>query len=213
MQKRSQKRQGSLSSHSLKIVAVTGGVSSGKTTVCRILNQLGAKVISADELVHKLLTPQNPVGQQVIALLGREIVEEEQLDRSKIAKKVFGNPPLLMALEKILHPAVRAKLAEEIQKEKSCGEVPLLVVEIPLLFEGGFASGYDAIVTVVADEEVSQARYTASTGYPPEEYKQRMARQMDPFEKALKADYVITNNGSLQELYEATAKLYNQLTT
>lgn len=197
----------------LRVVAVTGGVSSGKTTVCRILNQLGAKVISADELVHKLLTPQNPVGQQVIALLGREIVVEEQVDRSKIAKKVFGNPPLLMALEKILHPAVKAVIAEEIQKEKSLGEVPLLVVEIPLLFEGGFASGYDAIITVVADEEVSQARYTASTGNPPEDYKQRMARQMDPFEKALKADYVITNNGSFQELYEATAKLYNQLIT
>lgn len=197
----------------LTVVAVTGGVSSGKTSVCHIFKQLGAKVISADELVHKLLTPQNPVGQQVIALLGKDIATGQELDRSKIAKKVFGNPLLLAALENILHPAVRAGIAEEIQKEQSLGETPLLVVEIPLLFEGGYASQYDATIAVVADDEVCQARFTKATGNTPEDYKQRMARQMDPKEKALRADYVIANKGSLEDLFEQTSILYNKLIT
>ena len=197
----------------LRVVAVTGGVSSGKTSVCRIFKQLGAKVISADEIVHKLLTPQNPVGQQVIALLGKEIVKGEQLNRSKIAAKVFGNPLLLTALENILHPAVRARIAEEIQKEQSLGVTPLLVVEIPLLYEGGFTSDYDVTIAVVADDKECQTRFTKATGNSPEDYKQRMARQMDPKEKALRADCVIENNGTLEDLFEQTASLYNKLIT
>lgn len=195
----------------LRVVAVTGGVSSGKSSVCRIFEQLGAKVISADNIVHELLTPKNPIGQQVITLLGQEIVEDGQLNRSEIGKQVFGDPQKLAALEKILHPAVRERIAEEIQKEKNTGSVPLLVVEIPLLFEGGFASLYDATIAVVADEKECQARFVKATSSTPDDYKKRMARQMDPHEKALKADYVIDNNGTLRDLHDATASLFKKL--
>ena len=197
----------------LKVVAVTGGVSSGKTSVCHIFKQLGAKVISADKIVHKLLTPQNSIGLQVIALLGQEIVKGEHIDRSKIASKVFGNPQLLTQLEQILHPAVREKIAREIQNEKSHGKVKLLVVEIPLLFEGGFNTNYDAVITVTADDEKCESRFVKASKYTSEEYKKRMARQMDPKEKAERADYVIENNGTLEDLFQATTKVYNKLIT
>lgn len=196
----------------LKVVAVTGGVSSGKTSVCHIFKQLGAKVISADEIVHKLLTPQNSTGQQVIALLGEDIVQGGQIDRSKIANKVFKNPQLLTELEQLLHPVVREKVAEVIQKEKSQGNSSLLVVEIPLLFEGKFNTNYDAIIAVIADEEKCEYRFEKGEKNPPGEYKRRMSRQMDPREKANKADYIIENNGSLEDLFLATKAVYNKLT-
>jgi dephospho-CoA kinase len=88
-------------------IAVTGTLSSGKSTVCQLLKEFGAYVVSADEIVHRLLRVETEIGQKVIDLLGEEILSEGQIDRAKIAKKVFRNPQLLQALEQIIHPQVR----------------------------------------------------------------------------------------------------------
>src|SRR5262245_55950333 len=100
----------------LKKVAVTGGLSCGKSSVCRIFKELGAYVVSADDIVHQLLTPQTKPGQQVIELMGSDIVVDQHIDRSKIAKKVFGNLKLLKSLEQILHPAVRHEIDKKYQQ-------------------------------------------------------------------------------------------------
>src|SRR5580700_5876146 len=89
-----------------KKIAVTGGLAAGKTTVCQIFKELGAYVVSADEIVHQLLSPGTTVGQQVIKLLGSDIISGQELDRKKIAAKVFFQRDLLHLLEEIIHPAV-----------------------------------------------------------------------------------------------------------
>ncbi len=87
----------------LEKVAITGGLSCGKSSVCRYFKELGAYVISADEIVHQLLIPTNELGQEVIALLGKDIAVNGTIDRSMIAKKVFENKTLLLSLEKLIH--------------------------------------------------------------------------------------------------------------
>jgi dephospho-CoA kinase len=196
----------------LKKVAVTGGLSCGKTTVCRFLSKLGAKVVYSDEIVHGLLVTENPVGQKVIELLGTCILTEDKIDRSKIASKVFAHPKLLRSLEQIVHPYVYNAINEEYEKASHDEKIPLFVAEIPLLYETGGESAFDSTIVVVSDVEKSWSRFLNSTGYEREEFDRRMANQMSPELKARKAEYVIHNDGSVEKLYEEVKTIYNKLT-
>lgn len=187
---------------------MTGGLSSGKTSVCQIFKQLGANVISADEIVHQLLTPDTLVGQKVIDLFGPDVVIDNQIDRSQIAKRVFCDLELLAKLEQIIHPAVREMTEREIKHLQNEPATSLIVVEIPLLFEGGMTRQYDAILVVSASEELCQKRFAQGK----KAFTQRMARQLPQAEKVKRADYVIENNGSLEDLKQTVTKIYKELT-
>jgi dephospho-CoA kinase len=195
----------------LRKVAVTGGLSCGKSSVCRFFKKFGAYVVSADEIVHQLLSPDTNPGQNVIRLIGSDILINNQISRSKIAEKVFNNPSLLNSLEKILHPAVQEEVAKLYEKAKEQGNYNLFVAEIPLLFESGKEHFYNAVITVVADKQTSRNRFQNATGYDETEFEKRSMRQLPNHEKAAKADYVITNNGSLEDLETETKKLMNIL--
>jgi dephospho-CoA kinase len=189
-------------------IAVTGGLACGKSSVCRFFKELGAYVISADEIVHQLLSPKTTLGQKVIKLIGSDIVINNQIDRSQIAKKVFNHPQLLKALEELIHPAVRIEMEDQYQKVKESHLVSLFVAEIPLLYETGGERFFDFTVVVVADESECQKRFEQSTGYGKDEYKKRMERQMSVTEKARRADYVIVNDGSLEEMQKNVFNIY-----
>lgn len=195
----------------LKKIAVTGGLACGKSTVCQFFKELGAHVVSADEIVHQLLSPNTTLGKEIIDLIGSDIVVNCQIDRSKIAKKVFNQPKLLTALENLLYPAVLEEIERIYQQVQHESKSQLFVVEVPLLFEAGFNDSFDAVVAVIADSYLCEERFKDSTGYSQEEYKKRSARQLNITEKARRADYVIVNNGTLAELRKAVKKLYNQL--
>lgn len=194
----------------LKKVAITGGLSSGKTTVCRILKRLGAYTVSADEVVHQLLSPLTQIGHQVLDLLGQEILKDGRFDRAKMAEIVFAQPEKLKALEQILHPAVLEAidaLFHQIKPE----DYKLFVAEVPLLFETESQKYFDAVVAVVASPDVSKTRFRDKTSYSFDEFERRMARQLTPELKASKADFTIANNGTLADLESATEKLYKSL--
>lgn len=195
----------------LRKIAVTGGLSSGKSTVCRFFKDLGAYIVNADEIVHQLLSPETSPGKQVITLLGQEIVVGRQIDREKIAQKVFSNPQLLKSLEKILHPAVRDEIEKHYQSACHENAYTLFIAEIPLLFEAGQEKFYDRTIAVLTDPEVSLQRFIAATGLDAKAYEKRMANQLPPHVKAQKADYIIINNGKLDEMQEAVQMIYNQL--
>jgi dephospho-CoA kinase len=196
-------------------VAVTGGLSCGKSTVCRFFEDLGAYTVSADEIVHQLLKPTNPIGKQVIALFGTDIVVDgphgdRQIARSKIAYKAFQRPELLRSLENLLHPAVH----EEIENHYRCAALQgysLFVAEIPLLFEIHEESYYDATIAVVADPERCVERFCRHTGHAAEEYYRRMARQLDPQVKSEKASYIIVNDQGLENTRAQVANIYAQM--
>src|SRR3989344_834415 len=96
----------------LKKIAITGGVASGKTSVCRFLQELGAFVVNADVIVHELLVPGTDLGQQIIRQFGPEVLQNGEISRRVIAEKVFEDPQQLLKLEKLLHPAVLHKIQE-----------------------------------------------------------------------------------------------------
>ena len=182
----------------LKKIAVTGGLASGKSTVCALLKKRGAYVVSADEIVHQLLSPHTPLGQQVIKLLGSDIVNDHQLDRKKIARIVFSNPQKLEALEKLLHPQVLNEIETAYQKIKQRSDYRCFVAEVPLLYEIGAEKRFDLVIGVVADPALCRARMKTHNDYSVEDYDKRMQRQQT--NKADRADVVILNNGSIENL-------------
>lgn len=192
-----------------KKIAVTGSLSSGKSTVCQFFEELGAYVLSADKIVHRFLTPETLVGQQVIGLFGPDILSNNQIDRTKIAKKAFYDPALLQALEHLLHPLVHHEIKNEYLRHSS--KLPLFIVEIPLLFETGADVDYPIKISVIASPQLCQQRFEKAHGHSKQDYQQRMKRQLSLEEKASRASYVIVNDGSIEELKVAVTKLYEQL--
>ena len=192
----------------LKKIAVTGGLSAGKSTVCEIFRQLGAYVVSADEITHQLLSSGTATAQQIIDLLGSDIIQGNELDRKKFAAQVFSEPDLLAALEKIIHPAVFNEIERKYSQVSREKKHSLFVAEIPLLYEAGEEKNFDAIITVTASRELCRKRYAGSS----EEFDKRMARQISPEHKANKAHYIIQNNGSFEDLKNEAKIIYTQLT-
>lgn len=194
----------------LKKIAVTGGLACGKSTVCRFFKELGAYVVSADEVVHKLLSPETTLGKQVINLMGSDIVDNHQINRQKVANKVFQNNKLLKALEEILHPAVMFELHHQFQSALQDEKITLFVAEVPLLFEAEFESFFDVTVAVAAKQELCIKRFE-KVGYDKNAFESRAARQLSIAEKSSRADYVIENNGTETELQENVKGLFKEL--
>lgn len=195
----------------LKKVAVTGGLACGKSTVCQFFKELGAYVVSADEIVHQLLSSKTTLSKQIIELIGPDIVANGQIDRSQIAKKVFNQPKLLQKLENLLHPAVYNEIMEQYKRINNNHQFPLFVAEIPLLFESGGETFFDAVVTVIADPAICKARFQKNSGKSADEYEKRSSRQLNTMEKAKRADYTIFNDKGIEELKTAVKAIYNQL--
>jgi dephospho-CoA kinase len=196
----------------LRKVAITGGLSCGKSSVCRILKELGAYIVSADKIVHQLLSSDTNLGQEVVNLLGSDILVNQKLDRSRIAHLVFHDMELLQAYEKLVHPAVYREIDEDYQRQRKGSQPPpLFVAEIPLLFESGGKRDFDYTIAVVANLDICCKRFEEATGYDQTEFNNRMTRQFSLFDKAILADYVIMNNGTLSDLQQTTKELYLEL--
>lgn len=194
----------------LKKIAITGGIASGKSTVGRFFQKLGAYVVDSDEIVHKLLSPETVLGQQIIKLLGPEIVENGRFNRKIIAEKVFKDHTKLQALEQLIHPSVLNDIESVYQKIEKQNKYHLFVVEVPLLFEIGADKFFDYVIAVIADPEQCKQRLKENK-ISPDEYTSRMQRQISPEIKAKKAHTVLHNNGTLQELQEKVETLFKQL--
>lgn len=201
----------------LKKVAVTGGIACGKSTFCSFLMELGAYVVSADKIVHQLLSQDTNLCANIVNLLGPDVVVDNKINRDAIAKTVFNNPQLLRSLEGILHPAVFGQIDKEYIQACKAGNYPLFVAEIPLLFEvenkEHVAKNYfDSTIAVLSDEALCKKRYTSATGKTEEEYQKRSSEQLPQQEKAARAHYVVINNGNLEELFGKAKIIFDELT-
>ncbi len=194
----------------LRKIAVTGGLSAGKTTVCQLFKELGAYVVSADEIVHQLLSPGTPTAQQVVNLLGSAVLTEKKLDRKKIAGIVFSQREHLAALEAILYPAVFDEIERRYQHVIQEKKHVLFVVEIPLLYEAEAEGLFDTIISVVAERSLCQSRFEKK-GSTALEFDKRMLRQILPEDKAKRAHYTIENNGTFEQLKSNVKVLFSKL--
>ena len=192
-------------------VAVTGGLSSGKTTFCLELQKLGAYYVSADQILHQILVQDQEIVGALVDLLGDDILVNDVIDRAKMADIVFRSKKKLHEIEAILHPAIQAKIdaiyAQAVKEHKHS----LFVVEVPLLFEAYMAHAYDATIAILTEENLAAERYKLETNRLPDDYSRRMQHQLPPKEKAKNADFVIENNRSKQEFQEKAKALYQVL--
>jgi dephospho-CoA kinase len=187
-------------------VAVTGPFASGKSTFVRILGELGAETVSADEIVHDLLAKDKETITRVVGRFGRDVLEERGVDRGALGRKVFGDREALQDLEEIVHPLVRRETRRRIGDSGAF----LFVAEIPLLFEGGRSGAFDYTVTVTAPEERRRA-WAAERGVDQAALRAIEARQLPPEEKARRADVVVQNDGGLDKLREQAAQFRERI--
>lgn len=192
----------------LKKVAITGGLSTGKSTVGRLFKDLGAYLVDSDHIVHELLEKPS-IKEKVIDLLGPEIVENKNLNRKKISSLVFNDPQKLNQLEQILHPCVRGEIEKKYKQELKNKKWNLFVVEIPLLFESKMDQDFDATIAVIAEPGLCKKRF--SKHFSVEEFQLRSQRQWPLDKKAQKADYLINNNGDLSELKKSCQQIHSKL--
>jgi dephospho-CoA kinase len=183
-------------------IAVTGPFASGKSTFVRLLGDLGAETVSADEIVHDLLAGDRTTISRVVERFGDDVRGERGVDRRTLGRKVFGDPEALRDLEDILHPLVR----RETQRRIAVSEAGLFVAEVPLLFEGGSGADYDYTVAVVVPEERRRA-WAAERGVDEAALMAIETRQLLQEEKARRADIVVQNDGDVDKLRKQAEEL------
>lgn len=186
-------------------VGITGGIGSGKTTVCRIFEILGVPVYYADEAARRLMN-ENPLRNQIIANFGEAAYVGEELNRTWMATQVFNNPEKLALLNSLVHPVTIADADEWMKKQHS----PYTLKEAALLFESGSYQYLDYIIGVSAPVELRIARTTTRDQKSADEIRKRIDRQMDEDEKMNRCDFVLINDEK-QLLIPQVIALHQQL--
>jgi dephospho-CoA kinase len=202
-----------------RVVGLTGGIGTGKSTVSAMLAALGARIVDSDEIVHALQAPGMPMLAELAAEFGAGILRTDgSLDRAALGDVVFRDETARKRLNAIVHPAVGRESVVRLQRAIADG-VPLVVLDIPLLFETrahGTASkanlGLETIVVVYAPRELQIARQVARNGYGRDEAERRVDAQISIEEKRAQAHHVIDNSGSVADTERQVRALYALLT-
>jgi dephospho-CoA kinase len=191
-------------------VGLTGGIAAGKSEALNALERLGAATLSSDAVVHELLTT-GEIRDQLVERFGEAVAPNGEIDRSRIASVVFADGEQRKWLEGLLWPRVGQRIVEWREELEHRDPRPLAaVVEVPLLFESGMGEAFDATIAVIADEAIREER-AGQRGH--EGVASRTARQLSQEEKAQRADYVVRNEGTLDELGEKLSEVLARMGT
>ena len=187
-------------------IGITGGIGSGKSTVCSIFKCLGIPVFNADEEGRRILAEDGSVKQEVVQLLGESVLDNDQLNRKEIASIVFNDKVKLEKLNAIIHPRVRRAFANWTEKQKA----QFVIDEAAILFESGTYAILDAVIVVTAPEELRIQRVMARDGLSEATIRERMKNQWSEEEKIIRAAFVIQNDGQ-NLLIPQVIDVYNHL--
>lgn len=200
------------------VVGVIGGIGSGKSTVARQLESLGATLVEADEIGHEVLRLSN-VKRRARELWGDAIFGRDgQIDRKKLAEIVFASGPVgdghREALERLVHPLIRERLSQRIESLQRDSAVRLIVVDAAVMLEAGWADAVsiDALVFVDAPRAKRFERVRSHRNWDRRQLKNREAAQKPLTWKRKRADYVVDNSGSLEQTLEQVARIFTTLT-
>lgn len=188
-----------------RFVGLTGGIGAGKSEALAAFKRHGAATLSTDQVAHDLLDDEQ-VRRALVERWGEDVAPGGSVDRNRVGEIVFENREELIWLESVVHPRVGAHLLE--WRQNLGPEVEIAVVEVPLLFEAAMEDAFDATLAVVADDEIRDARLR-ERGQPG--LAGREARQLDQAEKERRADHVIRNDASLEELESEVNELISEL--
>lgn len=184
-----------------RVICLTGGIASGKSTAARFLQEQGAHVIDADQLGHRSYEPGGPAYAKVVEAFGSEILGADgRVDRKALGAKVFGRPAELAKLTGIVWPAIRALAAEEVSRVRAQRSAPLIVLEAAVLLEAGWQNIGDEVWVCVVEPEVAIARAMQRDGADRAAIERRLEAQASNAERMVRADVVIDNNGTPEQL-------------
>ncbi len=192
-----------------KVAVITGTIGSGKSTVCQILESLGAKIVYADQLAKEALN--NTAINQIVETFGSEVVVENKINREKLAELIFKNPEKKKQLENLIHPIVREKSNLLFKKYIKEGQ-KVIVYECPLFFESGLdPKDYKEVILVNTDEKEGINRASIRDNLSKDKIKLRSSAQMLNTEKVDLCTYILDNNKGNEELKIEVEKLFNKL--
>ena len=186
-------------------IGLTGGIGAGKSETLAAFERLGAATLSTDRVTHELLD-DDQVRAALIERWGPEVAPGDGVDRNRVGEIVFSDPDELAFLEGVLHPRVGVHVLD--WRQNLGADVEVAVVEVPLLFEAAMEGAFDATVAVVAGDEIREARLR-ERGQPGLEGRE--GRQLNQGEKERRADHVIRNEGSIEELESKVSELIDQI--
>ena len=190
-----------------KIIGLTGGIASGKSTVSNMLKTKGFTIVDADIAARKVVEPGELAYEQIIEAFGEGILQQDlTLDRKKLGALIFADEALRMKLNSIVHPAVRAWMTREKDRAIENGKKTVFL-DIPLLFESRLTYMVERTILVYVDEETQLKRLMARNGLSEKEAQMRIRAQMPLSEKKALADAVLDNNGSLEETKQQLEKI------
>ena len=187
----------------MRLIGVTGGIATGKTTVDRMLAAHGATVIDADELAREVVRPGEPALEEVATRFGRDVIQPDgSLDRTRLGRLVFADSEARRDLERITHPRITELMSERVAAALT-GPVPLIAVDIPLLFENAREAMFEGVLLVYAPPEVQVKRLRERNGLDEAAALQRLAAQIPIDEKRGRSTWIIDNSGSLDATSQA----------
>jgi len=191
------------------LVGLTGGIASGKSTVSAMLAERGAEVIDADHIARQVVMPGTPAWCKIRDHFGPGVLHPDgQLDRQALADIVFADKSKLALLNEITHPAIFARIADRLEAHH--GQDVVVVLDAALLIEAGLAEGVDVVVVVHSPREI-QVERLAAKGVGASDARNRIAAQLEPEKRLARADIVIDNGGSLEDLGRQVDKLWEEL--
>ncbi len=195
----------------MKVIGLTGGIGSGKSTVSQCLAELGAAVIDADKVGHEAFKPDTRAWHDVVAAFGQQVVATSgEIDRKKLGEIVFKSPEALERLNQIMHPRMYRMIEEKIEEYRR-QEVDVVVLEAAILIEANWMPLVDELWVTVASEATVLERLKEQRGLTREQILARIRSQLSIEERTRHADAVINNDGDLEEVRSEIKKLWERL--
>jgi dephospho-CoA kinase len=182
----------------MRVVGLTGGIGSGKSTVAALFKQQGAGIVDADQLAREVVEAGQPALEEIVETFGRDVLQPDgRLDRARLAATVFNDPAARARLEAITHPRIRQRMLEEVEDRRA--RSGLLLLDIPLLYERPRLEAVEVVVVVWVDAATQLKRLLARGGLDEEAARARIEAQMPLDQKKALADHVIDNRGTREE--------------
>jgi len=196
----------------LKVIGVTGGLCTGKTTVARFFAELGAEVLDADEIAHQVMRPGEKPWEEIVVAFGEDVLDNDRtINRRSLAKIVFESREALERLEGIVHPAVIGEIQKSLIQIKAKKSASFVVIDAPLLIEAGLDKIVDELVVVKVSQGKQIERTVSSGRITRDQAMKRIAYQLPLTKKIEKADYVIDNSGSLDQTRRQVERIWRKI--
>jgi dephospho-CoA kinase len=194
-----------------RVIGLTGGIGSGKSTVSRFLAESGAVVLDADKIGHEVYLPDTDTWRELVKIFGRGILAPDNtIDRKKLGAIVFGNDAELKKLDAMIHPRITEIIRQRIDGYRRKG-AKVIVLDAPVLFEANSEKLVDEIWVVVSDEKNVIRRAAARTGLPAAQIRARIRSQLTNAERINHAQVIIHNDGNIEQLKEKVQELWQQI--